>query len=104
MEQTPVDLPRCEASRYMVKTIAVNLKLWLCFQTAMRSRKSQKVKVTFFFFFQTITTAGLAKWSGCEPATRTKQVTTLLRLLLFSTTKLHKTVSSLHSLTEVHPV
>lgn len=50
MEQTPVDLPRCEASRYMVKTIAVNLKLWLCFQTAMRSRKSQKVKVTFFFF------------------------------------------------------
>lgn len=29
MEQTPVDLPRCEARRYVVETIAVNLKLWL---------------------------------------------------------------------------
>lgn len=24
--QTPVDFPRCEAGRYVVKTIAVNLK------------------------------------------------------------------------------
>lgn len=74
-------------------------------KAAMRSRKSQKVKRSLFFFFsRLLTTAGLAKCSGCEPATRTKQVTTLLRLVFFSTTKLHKTVSSLHSLTEVHPV
>lgn len=32
MEQTPVYLPRCEARRYTVKTIAVNLKLWLHFK------------------------------------------------------------------------
>lgn len=74
------------------------------FSNSHEVEEKSEGKGHFFFFFQTITTAGLAKWSGCEPATRTKQVTTLLRLLLFSTTKLHKTVSSLHSLTEVHPV
>lgn len=102
MGQTPVDLPRCEASRYMVETIAVNLNLWLLFKNSHEVKEKSEGKG--HFFSQTVTTAGLAKWSGCEPATRTKQVTTLLRLLFFNTTKLHKTVSSLHSLTEVHLV
>lgn len=103
MEQTPVDLPRCEARRYMVKTIAMNLKLWLHFKTSYEVKEKSEGKRSLFFL-QTVTTTGLAKCSGCEPATRTKQVTTLLRPIFFSSTKLHKTVSSLHSLTEVHLV
>lgn len=49
MEQTPVDLPRCEARRYMVETIAVNLKLWLHFKTSLEVKEKSEGKGHFFF-------------------------------------------------------
>lgn len=85
MEQTPVDLPRCESRRYTVETIAVNLKLGLRYlKTSHEVKEKSEGKRSLFFFsltlslLQTVRTAGLAKCSGCEPATRTKQVTTRL--------------------------
>lgn len=62
---------------YMVKTIAVNLKLWLQFKTSHEIKEKSEGK-GHFPPPPTVTTAGLAKCSGCEPATRAKQVTTLL--------------------------
>lgn len=80
-EQTPVNLPRCEARRYIVETIAVNFENSGCSFTPSHEVKEKSEGKGHFFFSllpQTVRTAGLAKCSGCEPATRTKQVTTRL--------------------------
>lgn len=89
------------------KTIAVNFKLQLRFKNQLRGRgKSQKVKGRTPAPPRLCQTAGLAKCSGCEPATTTTQVSCWeTHFLQYNKTPPRPPrLSLLHSLTEVHLV
>lgn len=101
--------PGVKPARYTVETIAVNLKLWLLFPQKKNSREVREVRRPRSLFFFSLPVC-LLKLQSAQDVNRLQELSRwqhcykLLRLQFFSTTELHKTVSSLHSLTEVHPV
>lgn len=109
-EQTPVNLPRGEASKVYGRDYCCEFETLAAFSQKEKQpwgQGSQKAKVTFFFFSLPVC---LLKLQSAQDVNRLQELSRwqhcykLLRLQFFSTTELHKTVSSLHSLTEVHPV
>ncbi len=72
MEQTPVDLPRCEARRYMVKTIAVNLKLRLNFKSSHEVKEKSEGKGHFFFFFSRL--LRLQDWQSAQDVNQLQEL------------------------------
>lgn len=74
-EQTPVDLPRCEARRYIVETIAVNFENSGCsFTPSHEVKEKSEGKGHFFFFLFFLRLLGLQDWQSAQDVNQLQEL------------------------------